>query len=135
MSGNIVVSSGLDIRSSQTVCIFDNAKSHANVENEFSNILPLRRLPTYSPMLNPAENAISCWKGEIKKKLAEQMSTFINPTASDLMGRTLQAFRVQKLTAIIDSTRGVISPEKCQAWFNRTLTFIPRCLSREAIVG
>ena len=135
LSGNIVLASGVDIANADTVCIFDNAKSHANIENEFVNILPLKRLPTYSPMLNPAENAISSWKAEIKKKLAENMTRFVSPTVNDLMGRNLQEYRFDSLKEIIESTKDVITAGKCLAWFNRTLTYIPQCLNREIIDG
>ena len=47
--------------------IFDNAPAQRNVENLDVELLNLKRLPKYSPFLNPAENAISCWKAEFKK--------------------------------------------------------------------
>ena len=50
--------------------IFDNAPAHRNVENLDVKLLNLKRLPKYSPFLNPAENAISCWIAEFKKQIS-----------------------------------------------------------------
>ena len=50
--------------------IFDNAHAHRNAENLDVELLNLKRLPKYSPFLNPAENAISCWKAEFKKQIS-----------------------------------------------------------------
>ena len=86
-------------------------------------------------MLNPAENAITSWKAEIKKKLAENMTRFVSPAVNDPMRRYLQQYRFDSLKEIIDSAKDVITPGKCLAWFNRTLTYISQCLNREIIDG
>ncbi len=39
---------------------FDNGPGHRRVEEMEPQVSAIRRLPKYSPFLNPAENAISC---------------------------------------------------------------------------
>ena len=38
---------------------FDNAQRHQDAEKRYAEIHPIKQLPTCSPMLNPAENALS----------------------------------------------------------------------------
>ena len=40
--------------------LFDNAPAHRDIELLNMDQISFRRLPKYSPILNPVENAISC---------------------------------------------------------------------------
>ena len=47
--------------------LIDNAPSHRNLDDSlYSHTLPMRRIPKYSPMLNPIECAFSSRKAEPK---------------------------------------------------------------------
>ena len=60
-----------------------------NVENLGVELLNLKGLPKYSPILNPAENAISCWKAEFKKQIAQRQREFIDISDEMRTGRVL----------------------------------------------
>ena len=66
-----------------TVCafpIFDNAPSHQNIEEGTAiGTLPTKRLPKYSPFLNPFENAFSAWKASLKALLSANQHVFLSP--------------------------------------------------------
>ena len=115
--------------------IFDNAPAHRNVENIDAELLNLKRLPKYSPFLNPAENAISCWKAEFKKQISQRQREFIDISDEMRNGRTLNDYRFEKIRDILEISKGVITPEKCRAWENNVLTYLPRCLAFDNIEG
>ena len=118
------------------ICIYDNARSHIRISDlGVPGIFTVRRLPKYSPFLNMAEHAISCWKQATKISLASRKDEFISPTAEILNGRTLQQFRFDTINDIISSTAGEVTISKCQSWYNHTTTYLPACIGREEIDG
>ena len=92
--------------------IFDNAPAHRNVENLDVELLNLKRLPKYSPFLNPAENAISCWKEEFKKQISQLQRESIDISDQMRNGWTLNEYRFEKVRDILEISKGVITPEK-----------------------
>ena len=71
------------------ICIYDNARPHIRISDlDVPGNFIVRRLPKYSPCLNMAENAISCWKQAIERSLASRNDEFISPTGEILNGRT-----------------------------------------------
>ena len=74
VSGNIITEFGFQYNAH---LIFDNAPSHRNVE-EASGLISIKRLPKYSPFLNPIEMAFSSSKAAIKRELASKQDLFIN---------------------------------------------------------
>ena len=92
--GNVIAENAAD---SLGFVIFDNAPAHRNVENLDVELLNLKRLPKYSPFLNPAGNAISCWKAEFKKQISQRQREFIDITDEKRNGRSLNDYRFEKV--------------------------------------
>ena len=92
--------------------IFDTAPAHPNVGNLDVELLNLKPLPKYSPFLNPAENAISCWKAEFKKPISQRQREFIDISDEMRNGRTLNEYRFKKVRDILEISKGVITPEQ-----------------------
>ena len=133
VSGNFLLDNGL---TSDGYCIFDNAPPHSNVEiEETPGLLSIKRLPKYSPMLTIMENAISTWKQGIKRSLSIRMHEFTKPAPAVVAGRTLTQYRIDKMSEIIRETQGEVTIEKCRAWYDHTLTYIPDCLEKKLILG
>ena len=133
VSGNFLLDNGL---TSDGYCIFDNAPPQSNVENEeIPRLLSIKRLPKYSPMLTMVENAISAWKQGIKRSLSIRMHEFTKPAPAVVAGRTLTQYRIDKMSDIIRETQGEVIIEKCRAWYDHTLTYIPDCLEKKLILG
>ena len=95
--------------------IFDNAPAHLNVENLDVELLKFKRLPKYSPFLNPAENAISYWKAEFKKQISQRQREFIVIADEMRNGRTLNEYRFEKVRDLLKISKEVITPQKCRA--------------------
>ena len=132
VSGNFLLDNGL---TSDGYCIFDNAPPHSNVENEeIPGLLSIKRLPKYSPMLTMVENAISAWKQGMKRSLSIRMHEFTKPAPAVVAGRTLTQYRIDKMSEIIRETQGEVTIEKCRAWYDHTLTYIPDCLEKKLIL-
>ena len=133
VSGNFLLDNGL---TSEGYCIFDNAPPHSNVENEeIPGLLSIKRLPKYSPMLTMVENAISAWKQGIKRSLSVRMHEFTKPAPAVVAGRTLTQYIIDKMSEINRETQGEVTIEKCRAWYDHTLTYIPDCLEKKLILG
>ena len=133
VSGNFLLDNGL---TSDGYCIFDNAPPHSNVENEeIPGQLSIKRLPKYSPMLTMVENAISARKQGLKRSLSIRMHEFTKPAPAVVAGRTLTQYRIDKMSEIIRETQGEVTIEKCRAWYDHTLTYIPDCLEKKLILG
>ena len=131
VSANIIAEHGVD---QQAYLIFDNAPAHRNIEEEaLGGTLPIKRLPKYSPFLNPIENAFSCWKSELKKNLAENMSIFLNPDNHGRDGMSLRDFRFLMMKREIEASSRIITSVKCQEWANHSMSYVPRCLREEDI--
>ena len=130
--GNVI-----DENAAHRLCfvIFDNAPAHRNVENLDVELLNLKRLPKYSPFLNSAENAISCWEAEFKKQISQRQREFIDISDEMRNGRTLNEYRFEKVRDILEISKGVITPEICRAWGNNVLTYLPRCLAFDNTEG
>ena len=109
-------------------------KINRNIEEEaLGGTLPIKRLPKYSPFLNPIENAFSCWKSELKKNLAENMSIFLNPDNHGRDGMSLRDFRFLMMKREIEASSRIITSVKCQEWANHSMSYVPRCLREEDI--
>ena len=94
--------------------LFDNAPSHRNLDDTlYSHTLPVRRIPKYTPMLNPIECAFSSWKAELKNLLSANQDIFINPDGHGRGEATLSAFRFNQLKALIDESSREITAEEC----------------------
>ena len=115
--------------------LFDNTPSHHNLDDSlYSHTLPMRRIPKYSPMLNPIECVFSSWKAELKNLLSANQDIFINPDGHGRGEATLSAFRLNQLKALIDESSRPITTDKCVAWENHNVTYYARCLQMEDIM-
>ena len=80
-------------------------------------------LPPYSPILNPIEEAFSCWKYKVKSRLAEpdaQMRIQDNSAAA-AMGSTLVEYRRGILEEIGESSLSEITLAKIVSWNNNSV--------------
>ena len=82
--------------------LLDNAPAHRNVENLDVELLNLKRLPKYTPFLNPAENAISCWKADFKKEISQRQREFIDISDEMRNGRTVNEYRFKQVRHILE---------------------------------
>ena len=78
------------------VVVLDNAPVHNNCFVEYQNHT-IRKLPPYSPMLNPIEMAFSCMKAAVKRLPNERMAVIIDRAAAIAARQTLAAYRTQHL--------------------------------------
>lgn len=116
--------------------IIDNVSSHNNAEDyELADFAEIHRLPRYSPFLTPVENAISCWKAQLKRRLSGMQAAFIRPNEQQLAGRSLAAYRRDILEAEANDTVSCITAAKCTRWWQHCFAYIPRCLASEPIDG
>lgn len=115
--------------------IFDNAPAHRNIEETSVNSINFKRLPKYSPFLNPVENAISCWKSEFKNQMARRQGEFVTITEEGRNGRTLAEYRFDLISEILEASKTVVTSEKCRAWEQYVLSYLPSCLAKEDIQG
>ena len=130
VSGNIITEFGYQYNAH---LIFDNAPSHRNVEYA-SGLISIKRLPKYSPFLNPIEIVFSSWKAAVKKVLASEQYLFINIPETQLQGRSLILYRFEMSKKIIEDQAVVIDTAKCKEWHNSAMTFIPRCIVEAEIL-
>ena len=110
--------------------IFDNAPSHRYNEDA-SRLVSIKRLPKYSPFLNPIVMAFSSWKAAIKRELASKQDLFLNIPETKLQSRSLKLYRFEMFEMvknIIEDQAVVIDTAKCEEWHNNAMTFIPRCI-------
>ena len=115
--------------------IFDNAPAHQNVKNFDVELLNLKQLPKYRPFLNPAENAKSCRTAEFKKQTSQRQREFIDISDERRNGRTVNEYKFEEVRDILEISKSVITTEKCRAWENNDLTYLPRCLAFDNIEG
>ncbi|XP_072025585.1 uncharacterized protein [Amphiura filiformis] len=118
--------------------IYDNARPHVNAElpPDVQNI-ELKRLPPYSPFLNPVEMAHSCLKAGIKRLLSlpNWQQRVGDHAAAAAEGLTMQGWRARLLVEAAQQNINQLTPEKCQRWFNHSQTYFPRCIARQEIDG
>ena len=101
--------------------IFDNAPAHRNVES-FVN---LKRLPKYTPFPNPTEIAISCWGTRSLRNEYPNVQEFID-ISDDRRG-------FDKIREILETSKAVITREKCRAWENCVFCHLTCCLTLKNI--
>ena len=100
--------------------IFDNARAHLNVVNP-SEYHACVSLPPYYPQLNPVELAFSTLKAEIKRRLATMQDESNIPPVNINLAQHRRAL----LTQVAHDSMGVITVDKCRAWYAHCRRFIP----------
>jgi hypothetical protein len=124
----------LPVGAGESCIIMDNAPIHNGVVSPQENAA-LKHLPPYSSPLNPIEEAFACWKSAVKSKLSEPE---VHAMVSDFQlaaaaGMNMHQWRIHHLVNIGSSCIPVITHEKCQRFFNRSVAFLHRCLNSEDI--
>ena len=118
------------------ILIMDNAPVHNNAA--IGGLNEVKKLPPYSPMLNPIENAFSALKFAVKAKLNEphtQQRIFNRQEAAQL-GWTLVEHRLTILRDIIVpliEDQATVSALKCTGWNNHMFAVLPRCMNNDDI--
>ncbi|XP_072168667.1 uncharacterized protein [Diadema setosum] len=119
--------------------IYDNARPHvrAQLPDDASPRIHLKRLPPYSPFLNCVEMAHSAFKAAIKRDLArpELQQRLGDRGAAQEAGVNLQEWRINLIQQAARRNTDAITQEKAIRWFNHTQTYLPRCLARQEIDG
>lgn len=118
--------------------IMDNATVHGRAEMEHPGHI-IKKLPPYSPMLNPIENSFSTLKWAVKNKLNEDAvrAQIFDRAAAAQQHQTLVEYRLQILDGLIRpllEDMETISAQKCTNWNNRVFGFLPRCMDMQEII-
>lgn len=107
-----------------TYLIMDNAPCHKNAASR-NPAHVVKFLPPHSPFLNPIENCFSAWKWTVKNKLStEEIQRTLH---ADNDHETKAARRRRILTEVGTEAIATITPDKCQAWYRHSLTYLPKC--------
>lgn len=114
-----------------TYFIFDNATCHSRAVTTAPQHY-IQRLPPYSPFLNITEMAISAWKAEVKRHLAEVRDQLLNGPVPP--GVSQRQHRMAILAQLGEQSVDTITTDKCRAWFRHTQGYLPRCLAMTDIL-
>ena len=112
------------------VLLFDNARPHISPPRMAENH-EVRNLPKYSPFLNPAENAGSCVKAAVKRRLSEP--SVQNELCSRIGNLTMHENRLRVLQREIEASMPAITQHKCLQWFNHSMSYMPKFFASEPI--
>ena len=97
----------------------------------------IKKLPPYSPMLNPIENCFSCVKANVKRKLNERMREIQDRRAAAAAGVTLVQHRRRILRECVTSALeqdDAVTQQTVQNLFGRMMAYMPACLNLEDII-
>lgn len=121
----------------QFILLIDNAPCHSEAEIGLQyDAHAIRRLPKYSPFLNPTELANSALKAEVKRRLSlPEIQQHLNDrNAAAALDQNLYIFRMQVLKQIVEDSLPIITQHKCHQWFQHSLRYTQRCLNLENIL-
>ena len=118
--------------------IMDNAPAHNGATMGYNNHR-VRKLPAYSPFLNPVENAFSAVKAYVKRQLNEpdvQLQIQDRDTAR-AAGLNLQQYRLQVIKDIATDALengAAVTPEKTEQWYHHTYSYLAACVRQDDIL-
>ena len=103
----------------------DNAPCHKDCNIPFA----VKYLPTYSPFLNPIENAFSCWKATVKRSLAvpDVQENINDMDAAAAARHSLLSWLREIFETIGQAALSEIDAQKCLSWHQFCITYLPRC--------
>ena len=116
--------------------IMDNAPVHNGATMRIHRI---RKLPAYSPFLNPVENAFSAVKTGVKRQLNEpdmQLQILDRDTAR-AAGLNLQQHRLQIINNIVVNALehgDAVTPQKTDTWLQHTYSYLAACVRQDHIL-
>ena len=113
--------------------VTDNAPIHNGARMEYEGQHTIRKLPPYSPMLNPIELAFSCLKAAVKRDLNHDMARILDRGAAAAAGLTLATYRINILREIVERNLHLITVEKCDNWYRHTMGYMRACMDNEDI--
>ena len=115
----------------RVIFVFDNAAAHRNPVALHQEDHVIHFLPMYSPFLNSSEMAGSAFKARIKELLSQPgMQEQFGDVAAQL---TLHQYRLRILHQLTEEANQTVTADKCLAWYNHTLAYLPRCIREEDI--
>lgn len=122
----------------ETTIVHDGARPHLNtiVPNDFQHRFNIRTLPPYSPMLNPVEQANSCFKAHISRALTEpalQVQLRDENNQRIGMGLNQRQWRARILVRLARNALETITHPKCINWCRRVDRYIPQSLAQADI--
>jgi len=118
------------------VVVMDNAPVHNGAQMDQDGHV-IKKLPPYSPMLNPIENCFNCVKADVKRKLNVRMHEIVDRRAAAVAGVTLVQHRRRILRECVTSALDdddTVTQQKVHNLFGRMMAYMPACLNREDIV-
>lgn len=118
------------------VIVMDNAPVHNGAEMD-NQRHAIRKLPPYSPMLNPIENCFNCVKSNVKRGLNERLAEIRDRAAAANAGVTLVQHRRRILRECVTralDVDGAVTQQKVQNLFGRMMGYMPACLNLQDIV-
>ena len=115
----------------------DNAPIH-NGATFHGNQQQVRKLPPYSPFLNPIEEAFSALKAAIKRRLNDPdiQGRLLDPQGAARNLQTLLGYRMTILEEVaqeILDTREVVNADKCTAFHQHMFAYLLRCINMQNI--
>lgn len=119
----------------KTYIIFDNAPCHRNASSTRSHHI-VKYLPPWSPMLNPIEEAFSCLKAEIKKKLSSPPISTQIVNVKDIArqeGSTIVQVRQRILMDVLNQSYASITPTKVSKFCGHLNRVLPRAYAEESM--
>lgn len=129
--GNFMTSLCAVLGPEEAVFFMDNAPCHADVDEEFEGH-HVRKIPPYSPFLNPIENCFSSLKANVKRQLNNVVER-CDLRAAQRHGVTLRAYRENMLLRMITTAIPRIDAPMCSANYRHSDTFLRKCLTRDDI--
>ena len=117
----------------EVTMLFDHAPSHQGVENrvELPDTHHLKRLPPYSPFLNPIENVFSIMKATTKQHLAANQHRLDDRVAAARAGATLTEWRRGILLEGIALSVQSVTGEMVTSEYRHSSVFLPACAARD----
>ena len=114
---------------------FDNAPSHQGAEDWLT--LPpthhIKRLPPYSPFLNPIENVFSVLKSHVKQHMTAQQERMDDRVSAARAGMSLESWRRGILLDGIEMAMQSVTGNQVAAQYRHSNTFLPACAAKEDI--
>ena len=119
----------------EVTILFDNAPSHAGVEarTAIPDRHQLRRLPAYSPFLNPIENIFSVMKATTKQHLAANQGRLENRVEAAHAGMSKTNWRRHILKEGIAISLRAVTGQLVDREYRHSNTFLPACAAKENI--
>ena len=118
------------------VVVMDNAPVHNSAQmNENGHIV--KKLPPYSPMLNPIEGCFNCVKANVKRRLNERMHEILNLSAAAAAGVTLVQHGRRILRECVRNALEqdeAVTQQKVQNLFGHVMAYIPACINLDDII-